>query len=120
MTAGAVLALIKAIGGGGGGSSGGGALIANGTTTGSTTVLDKTYAEIYEAVKTTGAYIVTEDELYGVFCHPVMRAYNNSGTYTVEAVIYDTQNDGVSWIVKEYTTSSENGYPSFTVPFLPI
>ena len=52
MTAGAVLALIKALGGGGGGgSSGGGLFIITETESESGTVLNKNYTEIGEALE---------------------------------------------------------------------
>lgn len=91
--------------GGGGGSSGGGALKINVTVTQSgnetTFTLDKTYKQIVDAVN--GGiipYICNADSSDGVIV--VLKKYFLGGTgYVVE---FDTG----------YSTTSENGYPSFT------
>ena len=102
---------------GGGGSSGGGALIVTATTAGKTTTLDKTYAEIYGALKTAGAFVVEDDEVYGATCNAITKAYNDSGTYTVESPFAEEYDGEVSMAINSFTTDSENGYPSYTLPF---
>ena len=114
MTAGAVLALIKALGGSGGGGGGGGALIVNGTTVGATTTLDKTWKEISDAIKSSGAYILNSDE-GGVWSNVVTAAYTDNGAYIVEDQVFATYQGTTSIITEQYTTDSENGYPSFTM-----
>ena len=101
---------------GGGGSSGGGALIVNGTTpVGSgTTTLDKTWKEISDAVKSVGAYILNNSD-DGTFSQVVTAAYIDDGTYIIEDQVFVTYNGTTSIMTEQYSTDSENGYPSFTM-----
>lgn len=96
MSLGTEIALIKALGGSGGGSGGGVLVVrvAGGT-------LDKTWQEIANAVASTGAVIVLENEGAVISAEVIMSAYRDGEeAYTVNV-------NGAS-----YDTSSASGYPS--------
>lgn len=119
MTAGSVLALIKALGGGsgggGGGSSGGGAFIVKLTaqnTPGSFTS-DKKASEIFNAAKTTPIVVIWDDsanEEYPDFiCFVFCEAYIDNGEYGF--TLFDLAN----FAPMTSTGNSANDYPVFSI-----
>ena len=107
MTAGAVLALIKALGGsgGGGGSSGGGALMVNIDT--STMALDKTWSEINTAYTAGRPVLISYSAEYASGTGSVIGVESSDDGYAVYSF-----SGGATMILMAQT---ENGYPVITV-----
>lgn len=103
---GEVIALHKALGGGGGSSGGGVMKIGvNKTESGGKDIftLDKTWKQIADAID-------AGEVPYCVY------AYGSDYSVTIVSTVYQSDEDGfvVSNRVADYTTNSENGYPSYT------
>lgn len=81
MNTGEVIALIKAFGGSGGGSSGGGVLVVN--IDEEHTTLDKTWQEIYDAVKNGTVVIFLQNMSDGEIQQPYLESIASKGGYGV-------------------------------------